>query len=127
MDSSIVVHSSSFEMEFKGTNYVPVLTALAHAPAAELNYSANPTYIEHGQNILPLTGSTHYVENRELDIKNTVSSSYPDPTGSFKKQTFISKIGIYDEKKNLIGIAKIAKPVKKTEERDFTFKLKLDF
>ena len=43
------------------------------------------------------------------------------------EDSFISKIGIYDEKKNLIGVAKLATPVKKTEERDFTFKLKLDF
>ena len=100
---------------------------LAHAPVAELNYSTNPTYIEHGQNIVPLTSSKNYVENKELNIKNTVSSPYSDPTGSFKKQTFISKIGIYDENKNLVGIAKVAKPVKKTEERNFTFKLKLDF
>ena len=28
---------------------------------------------------------------------------------------------------NCIGIAKLAKPVKKTPERDFTFKLKVDF
>ena len=59
-------------------------------------------------------------------IKNIVSSSYPDPTGSFEKTTYISKIGIYDEDKNLIGIAKVATPVKKTVERDFTFKIKLD-
>jgi hypothetical protein len=59
-------------------------------------------------------------------IKNLVSSSYPDPTGSFEKTTYISKIGIYDDQKNLIGIASVATPVKKTLDRDLTFKLKLD-
>ena len=44
----------------------------------------------------------------------------------FKKQTFISKIAIYDEDKNLIAVANLAKPIKKLEDRDFTFKLKLD-
>ena len=34
--------------------------------------------------------------------------------------------GIYDDKKNLIAVAKLAKPVRKSEERDFTFKIKLD-
>ena len=34
---------------------------------------------------------------------------------------------LYDENKNLIAIAKTATPVKKTEERDLTFKLKLDY
>ena len=127
MSGTIIAISSSYALEFSGTNPVPVTTMFAHAPAGELNYSSNPTYIEHGQNITPRTGSTFYVENDELAIKNTVSSAYADPTGSFKKQTFISKIGLYDEKKNLIGVAKLATPVKKTEERDFTFKLKLDF
>ena len=61
-----------------------------------------------------------------LGIKNIVSSSYPDPTGSFQKTTYISSIGIYDEDKNLIAIAKVATPVKKTEDRELTFKLKLD-
>ena len=61
-----------------------------------------------------------------FSIKNTVSSSFPDPTGSFQKQTYISRVGIYDKDKNLIGVAKVANPVKKTEDRDFTFKLKLD-
>ena len=127
ISGSITAANSSFELDFKGTNPVPVVTMLAHAPAGELNYSSNPTYIEHGQTITPLTGTNHYTEQDELKIKNTVSSSYADPTGSFKKQTYISKVAIYDEKKNLIGVAKLATPVKKTEERDFTFKLKLDF
>ena len=72
------------------------------------------------------TSSTSFEERSTLQIKNTISSSYPDPNGNFAKQTFISKVGIYDENKNLIAIAKLAKPVKKTEERDLTFKLKLD-
>jgi len=127
ISGSITAANSSFELNFKGTNPVPVITMLAHAPAGELNYSSNPTYIEHGQTTTPLTGTDHYTEQDELKIKNTVSSSYADPTGSFKKQTYISKVAIYDEKKNLIGVAKLATPVKKTEERDFTFKLKLDF
>ena len=99
---------------------------LAHAQKDELNNSNNPTFIEHGQVTASLTSSTSWVEQRNLDIKNIVSSSYPDPTGSFQKTTYISSIGIYDEDRNLIGIAKLAKPVKKNENREFTFKLKLD-
>ena len=66
------------------------------------------------------------MENANLGIKNTAYSDYNDPTGSFKKITYITQIGIYDAQKNLIGIAKLATPVKKPEDRDFTFKLKLD-
>ena len=56
-----------------------------------------------------------------------VSSSFAFPTASFQKETYITRVGIYDENRNLIGIANVATPVKKTEERDLTFKLKVDF
>ena len=123
------VPSSSFDMSFQGINYVPVLTMLAHAPKGQLNYSSNPTYIDYSNRITSFDAkstSTQFTEPSNIEIKNTVSSSYEDPTGSFQKQTFISRVGIYDKDKNLIGVAKVANPVKKTEDREFTFKLKLD-
>ena len=44
----------------------------------------------------------------------------------FRRQVYISKIGVYDEQKNLIGIATLANPVLKDENEDFVFKLKMD-
>ena len=79
----------------------------------------------HGGTYHPIASSYYYREVAK-PIKNVHSSSYADPTGSLKKTTYITKVGIYDDKKKLIGIASVAKPVKKTEERDLTFKLKLD-
>jgi len=94
-----------------------------------LNYSSNPTYVDYSNRKTSFDAkstSTQFTEPSNIEIKNTVSSSYEDPTGSFQKQTFISRVGIYDKDKNLIGVAKVANPVKKTEDREFTFKLKLD-
>ena len=99
---------------------------LAHARKGHLNFSNNPTYIKSGQTLDPVTSSVKFREQDQLQIKNIVSSSYDNFTASYKRQTYISKIGIYDENKNLIGVAKVARPIKKTEDRDFTFKLKLD-
>ena len=120
--------SSSFAMCMSGTNKTQTLTMLANAKKGALNHSNNPTYTGYGSaEITTVNGEKpRYVQNNRLTIKNIVSSSYNDPTGSFKKTTYISKIGIYDKNKNLIAIAKVATPVRKTEERDFTFKLKLD-
>lgn len=127
-DGSLPAASSSYDLTFEGTNYIPTLTMMAHAKKGELNHSNNPTYAEFGQVRLnvPSSGSSMFKEFDELKIKNIVQSPYPDPTGSFEKTVYISKIGIYDEQKNLIAIAKLATPVKKTEDREFTFKLKLD-
>ena len=98
----------------------------ANAPKGAINHSNNPTYAKYGQVTNASTGSTFYSEPRGIEIKNIVSASYTDEEPNFAKETYISKVGIYDENKNLIGVAKLATPVKKTEQRDLTFKLKLD-
>lgn len=117
----------AWSMTFEGINPIPVLTMLAHAPKGDLNHSNNPTFVKHGQNEVPEVSNSEYIEKSELTINNTVRTPYNEPNGHFHKQTWISRVGIYDKDKNLIGIAKLATPVKKTEEREFTFKLKLDF
>lgn len=126
--SSLTNGSASYEIKFAGTHKIPNITMLTNANRGELNYTNNPTYIEYNQtaSYYPVTGGNFYKEN-ELNIKNIHSSSYTDPTGSLKKTTFITKVGIYDENKKLIGVASLAKPVKKTEDRDLTIKIKMDF
>ena len=68
-----------------------------------------------------------YLEAAGIPIVNVVSSSFSGTNAPFQKTTFINYVGIYDEGKNLIAIAKMANPVRKRENDDFTFKLKLDF
>ena len=145
-DGTVSTPSSSYYMSFNGTQYVPTKTMLAHAPKGELNFSNNPTYIKFGQVtgtldrntgsvgsdptnslIPPMVKFSNYTERKDLKIKHIARSPHFGSTGSFKKQTYISKIGIFDEDRNLVAIAKLANPVKKTEDRDYTFKLKLDF
>ena len=115
-------------LSFNGTNRIPSITMLAHARKGELNHSNNPTYLTYGQSNANIRGNigTVYEENKDLTIANTVQSPHSDFEAPLEKQTWISKIGIYDENNNLIAIAKLANPVRKTEGRDFTFKLKLD-
>ena len=96
----------------------------AHAKENQLNFSNNPTFLS--GNIYVISGSTFYAQNNKAGLKNIVSSSYSSYSASFKPTTYISKVGIYDKDKNLIAIAAVANPVKKTEERGYTFKLKLD-
>jgi len=121
------ISGSSFELNFNGVSKIPTMTMFARAPKVELNHSNNPSYLEINQSIITVSSSQSYIENKNLAIKNVVSGAFSDHTGSFQKETYISQIGIYDEDRNLIAIAKLATPVKKTEERDYTFKLKYDF
>ena len=116
-----------FELNFSGTTYVPTITMMAHARKGHLNFSNNPTYIKHGEAESPVVDNTKYIEKSDKEIKNIVTSVHSNYSESFEKTTYISKVGIYDEDKNLIAIAKVATPVKKTEDREYTFKIKMDF
>ena len=103
----------------------------AHARRGVLNYSNNPTYIKYSSSgsaseDLQITSSNMYMENDQRYIINAISSSYSKAEEFFEKQTFISKIGLYDDDNNLIAIAKLANPVRKKETDEYTFKLKLD-
>ena len=125
-DSDNDMPSSSFGINFSVSTETQVMTMFAHAPRGLLNHSNNPTYLQYSQSLDPLTGSHFYAEQSKLQIKNIVSGNFVDLSEDFKKQTYISKIKLYDDKMNCIGIAKVASPIKKTANRDLTFKLKLD-
>lgn len=118
---------TSYDIEFEGINQVPQLLMFASADAKELNNSNNQTFIKKGQtsNVF-ITSSNSVTENKEIEIKNIVKTPYVSPVPTFHKETYISKILIYDKDKNVIGVAKLATPVRKTEDRSFTFKLKLN-
>jgi hypothetical protein len=142
--------SASYSLDFSGSQTVPVLTMFAHAPRGELYWSNNPTFTVSNvtgavansasvgsttattENVISgsiqpvFQGDTFYQEDSAFEIKNINSSSFPNQTASFEKTTYISKIGIYDKQQNLIGVARVSRPLKKRITQDFTFKLKLD-
>jgi len=117
--------SSSFHAHFESITEVNTKIMFCTAPRGELNQSQNPTFYTK-DSYKGLSHSSNRFTEPARTVKNVVSASYETPTAAFEKTTYISKIGIYDEDKNLIGIASMARPVKKTESRDLTFKLKYD-
>lgn len=125
-DGNNVSTSASFDVSFKGHTETQVLTMYAHARRGEVNYSNNPTFLEFGQTKTFLSSSRLYIENDNQTIKNTVSSSYSGQTADFERQVYISRVGIYDEDKKLIGVATLSNPVLKKEAQDLSFKLKMD-
>ena len=116
----------SFDFSFKGHTETQTLTMFAHARKGEINYSNNPTFVEKGQTFTEFTSSNVYEQRDDIRIKNTVSSSFSDYLAPFERQVYVSRVGLYDAKKNLIGVATLSNPVLKKEAQDITFKLKLD-
>ena len=72
------------------------------------------------------TSSYVYEEDTERLIKNTVSSSNTRHSASFKRQVYISKVAVYDQNSQMIGIASLSNPVLKKEDEDMAFKIKVD-
>ena len=126
-----IVTGSAFKINYEGVNNTPTLTMFAHAQSQTLNNSNNPTFVElTSQNAISgaLDSDNFGMKERpETKVKHLAHSRFYDQSGSFDKQTYISKIGIYDDDNNLIAIATLANPVRKTESRDLTFKVKMDF
>ena len=125
--SSENLHSASFSIDFQGTTRIPTMTMLCSAPYSELNWSNNPTFLDKSSSYYGMFGSSsiNYVE-KETSIANVTHTELINYTPEQVKETYISKVAIYDEKKNLIGVAKVANPVRKTPDRSYLFKLKLD-
>jgi len=116
--------TASYDLNFKGTNYVNSLTMFAHAKKGQLNHSNNPTYRDLSVNKINTTGSGLTFVEGTTALANVVSASYV--SASYEKTTYISKVNIYDEDGNLIAITSMARPIKKTLTDEFTFKMKLD-
>ena len=127
--------SSSFTVEFKGETVVPTYTMFCHADKNDLIWSNNPSFVENNSSFsgkkydsvyVLSSGSKHYEEREKISIKNIVSSSFTNHSESYSPTTYISKIGVYDKEGDLLAVANLSTPVKKTTEQDYTFKLKLD-
>ena len=118
--------SASFGLSFEGVTQTQVVTMFTHAQKGKVNYSNNPTFLQYSQSLLQFTSSNIYEENPNRYIKNTVSSSFAPHSASFKRQVYISRVAIYDNNKNLMGVATLANPVLKREDQDISFKIKLD-
>ena len=119
--------SASFSLDFLGVSQFQNMTVLAKAPEGMLNHSNNPTYLKRsGDPLLQMhTSSYEYIE-RQREVKNIVHSEQTDQEPPFQKETYISKICIYDEHKRLVGTCKLATPIRKTEAKEYLFKMKID-
>jgi hypothetical protein len=121
-----IPQSGSWVLEFEGQNTIPVMTMMCEAPKNEFNYSNNPTFLLSGSTPASTIEKSYYAEASGSLLKNIAKSDFVSGSEPFSPVTYISKIGIFDERKNLIAIARLARPIKKDEEDGYTFKIKLD-
>lgn len=98
--------SNETALTFQNITNINSSIFFCRASADEFNYSSNPTYTDDNNRIVVID------PGQEIEQKSFV---------------FATSIGMYDASDNLLAVAKLSRPVLKDDERDITFKVRLDF
>lgn len=124
-DDAISLPSSSYDMTFNGKQTMPVVTLLAKSNNKEHNYTSNMTYVKKGQETASQVTENRYKQKDDINLVNPNPTEYEEDV-PYQREIYISRINVYDDDKDLVGIATLSKPVRKNKHRSFKFKLKKD-
>ena len=91
-------------MTFQNVTNINSTLVFCRATADEFNYSSNPTFTDTDGNIVVID----------------------DPTTD-RTFSYITTVGLYDANDNLLAVAKMSRPIEKNDEKDLTFRIRLDF
>lgn len=98
--------SSDSSIVFQNQTYLNSSIFFCRFGADEFNYSSNPTYTDS-------TGRIVVIDPGQEETQRSF--------------TFITSVGLYDANDNLLGIAKVSRPIYKDRSRDLTVRVRLDF
>jgi hypothetical protein len=95
-------------MTFQNVTNINSELIFCRVGADEANYSSNPSYLD-------ADGKLSISDSRIQD---------PDLQDTF---SYVTTVGLYDDKNTLVAVAKLSRPVEKNPSRDLTFRVRLDF
>lgn len=96
----------STSITFQNVTNINSTLYFARLAADEFNYSANPTFTDANNRIV-------VIDEGQEEVQQTF--------------TFVSSVGLYDAFDNLLGVAKLSRPVLKAPDRDLTLRLRIDY
>lgn len=91
------------DLSFNNTTELNSTIYFCRASHNEFNYSSNPSYVN---------------ETSQIRVKET---SLDEPVA------YITSIGLYSADNELLAVAKLSEPIKKTPENELTFRVRLDY
>ena len=97
---------SNTVMTYQNNTQINSTLIFCRATADEFNYSTNPTYTD--------------AEGRIIVIDETQQNIQ-------KSFSFVTSVGLFDANDELLAVAKLSRPVEKNDEKDLTFRVRLDF
>ena len=133
LNADILDVSASFNTvtgsNIAGDNAFKLFTAISGAMATSTTYAAQGRSAE-------TVSSTHYfvrVKNAEYNFSNNptfVTGSVGEiaqPTFIGDPKVYITTIGMYNDRQELLAVGKLSQPIKKTFSNEVLIKVKLDF
>ena len=89
-------------ISFNNTTEINSTIYFCRAPANKFNYSSNPTYV---------TGS-------KIRVKNVASDN---------PVSYVTTVGLYNAANELLAVAKLSEPLKKSVDNELTIRVRLDY
>jgi hypothetical protein len=133
LNDAILNASASFNTvsgsNIAGDNAWKLFTSISGAMASSVNYSMQ------ARNIETIT-STHYfvrVKNGEYNFSNNPTfitgsvGEFSQPTFIGDPKTYLTTIGMYNDRQELLAVAKLSQPIQKSFSIETLIKVKLDF
>jgi hypothetical protein len=96
------VRNQIYNVQFNNTTELNSTIYFCRAHSSDFNYSTNPTY---------LSGSKIRVKNNSTDTP----------------VAYISTVGLYSAQNELLAVAKVSEPLKKTPNNETTLRVRLDY
>jgi hypothetical protein len=93
-------------MTFQNVTNINSSLIFCRATADEFNFSSNSSYTD-------TDGRIVVIDEAEI--------------GQQSSFTFVTSVGLYDSSNQLLAVAKLSRPVEKNNEKDMTFRIRLDF
>lgn len=91
-----------YNVQFNNTTELNSTVYFCRANHNEFNYSSNPTYLSGGQ----------------IVVKNNASDA---------PVSYITTVGLYSADNELLAVAKLSEPLKKTVDNELTVRVRLDY
>ena len=91
-----------YNLQFNNTTELNSTVYFCRVNHNEFNYSSNPTY---------LSGSKIRVKTQSTDVPIS----------------YITSIGLYSDSNELLAVAKLSEPLKKSPDTEFTLRVRLDY
>ena len=108
LSGSVTSTPYNLQIEFDGSYHIKSMIALCRMEPGEVNASNNPTYF--------------YTDETGKRWARTTM----DAQGNPMVITYMTAVGIYNEERQLVAVAKIAQPIRKRETDAIDIKLRMD-